>query len=160
KAGPGRIDADGGVEAGIFLGMPQTVDAVAHDEAHGAGIVVRPNGLGAVRLSGADKLLGDEVERVVPRNRSKLAAALGAHTPQRLRQPVGMMNTLGVTRDLGADHAGRIGIVLRAANAADRMPVEDLDLERAGRGAVVWTRRSDDAGADGLVHRLSYLGGG
>src|SRR5208282_2218077 len=62
-----------------------------------------------------------------------------------------------VTRDLGADHAGRIGIVLGAADAADRVSVKDLDLERAGRGAVVRTGRSNDAGADGLVHRLSYL---
>ena len=39
EAGPGRIDADGGEEAGIFLGMAQAVDAVAHHVAHGAGVV-------------------------------------------------------------------------------------------------------------------------
>ena len=45
-----------------------------------------------------------------------------------------MMDALGVARDLGADHAGRVGVVLGAAHAADGAVVEHLDLERAGRG--------------------------
>jgi hypothetical protein len=38
EAGPGRIDADGGKEAGIFLGMPEPIDAVTHHIAHGASV--------------------------------------------------------------------------------------------------------------------------
>ena len=113
EAGPGRIDADGREEAGIFLGMAQAMDAVAHDIAHRAGIVVRPHRFGAVRLLGAQELLGDDIERVVPRDRRELTAAFGAGAAQRMLQAVGMMDALGVTRDLGADHAGGIGIVLR-----------------------------------------------
>ena len=95
---------------------------------------------------------GDDVERIVPGDRGELAAALGADAPQRTREAVGMMDALGVARDLGADHAGRVGIVLGAADTADGALVEDLDLERAGRRAVVRTGRGSDAGADGLIH--------
>ncbi len=73
KAGIGRIDADGGMEAGIFLGVAQPVDAVAHHQTHGAGIIIRPHRLGAVPLLGLQKLLGDQIERVVPGNRCELA---------------------------------------------------------------------------------------
>ena len=45
KADVGAVDADGGVEAGVFLGVAQPVDAVAHHQAHGAGVVVRPDRL-------------------------------------------------------------------------------------------------------------------
>ena len=132
--------------------MAQAVDAVAHHEAHRAGVVVRPHRLGAVRLLRADERFGDDVESIFPAHRGELAAALGAGAPQRTREAVGMMDALGVARDLGADHAGRVGVVLGAADAADGALAEDLDLERAGRWAVVRTSRGSDAGADGLIH--------
>ena len=156
EAGPGRIDADGGEEAGIFLGVAQAVDAVAHHEAHGAGVIVGPDRLGAVRLLGADELSGDDIERVIPGDRSELAAAFAADAPQRLREAVGMMDALGVARDLGADHARRVGIVLGAAHAADRALAEHLDLERAGRRAVVRTGRGGNARAKGLIHGIRF----
>src|SRR4029434_7026147 len=40
-------DADRRVEAGVFLHMREAIDAVAHHQTHGAGIVVRPDRLGA-----------------------------------------------------------------------------------------------------------------
>ena len=64
--------------------MPQPMDAVAHDETHGAGIEVRPDCFRAVGLLGAQKLFGDEIERVVPGDRSKLPAAFGAGAAQRM----------------------------------------------------------------------------
>ena len=42
-AGPGQRGADGGVHVGVALGVAQTVDAVAHHQAHGAGIIVGPH---------------------------------------------------------------------------------------------------------------------
>ena len=54
------------------------------------------------------------------------------------------MHALGIAGDLGADHARGIGVVGRAAHPADRMVVEDLDLERAGRGAVMRAGGSAD----------------
>ena len=115
----------------------------------GAGVMVGPDRLGAVGLLGADKLFGNDVERVIPGNRRELAAAFAADAPQRLREAVGMMDALGVARDLGADHACRVGIVLGAADAADRVLVEHFDLKRAGRWAIVRTGRGGNARAKG-----------
>ena len=39
------------------------------------------------------------------------------------------MLAFGVARDLGADHTGRVVVVLRAVHAADGALVEQLDLE-------------------------------
>ena len=64
---------------------------------------------------------------------------------QRLHQAVGMVLALGVARDLGADHAGGVVVVLGAAHAADGALVEHLDLERAGRRAIVRTGGRADA---------------
>ena len=66
KSGPGRIDADGGEEAGIFLGVAQAMDAVALHIAHGAGVKVGPDRLGAVFAFGAVEFFRDDVERIVP----------------------------------------------------------------------------------------------
>ena len=46
--------------------MAQAVDAVTHQVAHRAGIIIRPHRFGAVLLLGAEELLGDDVECVVP----------------------------------------------------------------------------------------------
>ena len=143
------VGADGGMKAGIALGVAQPVDAVAHDEAHGAGVVVGPDRLRAVALLGREEFLGDEIERVVPGDRRELARALRRPCAQRMHQPVGMMHALGIARDLGADDAGRVVVVRGAAHAADGVRVEQLDLERAGRGAVVRA----GGGAHDHVHR-------
>ncbi len=157
KTGPRRIHADGGEEAGIFLGVAQPVDAVALHEPHGAGVIIRPHRFGAVLRFGADELLGDQIERVIPRDRRKFARALGADAAQRMLQAIGVMHALGVARDLGADHAGRVSIFFSATNPADGAPVDDLDFERAGRRTVVRAGRSADFWPDELVHDLSYL---
>ena len=68
-----------------------------------------------------------------------------------------MMRAFGVARDLGADHARRVGVVRRAAHAPDGVPVEHLDLQRAGRRAVVRTGRRENLRTDRLVHYRSCL---
>src|ERR1700722_15228528 len=75
-------------------------------------------------------------------------------------QAIGVMHALGVARHLGADHARRVGILLGAADPADGAPVDDLDLERAGRRTVVRAGRSADFWPDELVHSPSRLGVG
>lgn len=52
-----------------------------------------------------------------------------------------MIDAFGIARDLGADDAGRVAVIARAVNATDRVPTEQFDLERAGRGAIMRTRR-------------------
>ena len=46
--------------------MAQAVDAVAHDEAHRAGVVVGPHRLAAVLCFRREEFLRDVVERVIP----------------------------------------------------------------------------------------------
>src|SRR5277367_6027940 len=55
----------------VHAGLTQPVDAVALHEPHGAGVVIGPHRFGAVFLFGAQELLGDQVECVVPRDRRK-----------------------------------------------------------------------------------------
>src|SRR5476651_2611390 len=54
------------------------------------------------------------------------------------------MLTLGVAGNLGADYAGGIAIVGRAANLADARGRQPLDVERAGARAIVRADRMDD----------------
>src|SRR5262249_43418742 len=136
KAAPGRIDADRGMETRIFLGMAQTIDAVAHDEPHGAGIVVRPDRLAAITPLGGEQRFRSDIESIIPRDRGEFAAPLAALAAQRREQPILMVHALSITRDLGADYARRVIVVRGAVNAADGAPIDDLHLERA-RGRTV-----------------------
>ena len=149
-AGPRQRGADGGVHARVALGVAQPVDAVAHHQAHGAGVVVGPHGLGAVAPLGGEHGLGGEVEGVVPGDALELARALGPLAPQRVHEPVGMVHALGVARDLGADDAGRVAVVLGAVHPADPAVGQQLDVERArGRAVVRADRMTDlDLGVD------------
>jgi hypothetical protein len=112
--------------------MREAIDAVAHHQAHGAGIVIGPDRLGAeIALCGIEAH-GDLVERLVPGDARELAGAFRPRAAHRIEQPVRMMDALGVTRDLGADNAGCVGLHLGAAHAADRAAVDHLDIERTG----------------------------
>src|ERR671912_911612 len=69
-----------------------------------------------------------------------------------MKQTVGMMDALGIARHLRADDAGRVAVALRPMHPPDAAPVNDLHIQRAGRGAVM---RADggamlDAGC--LIH--------
>ena len=153
----GERHADRGVPARVAHGVAQAVDAVALHEAHGAGVEVRPDGLRAVLLRLAHERFGDLVERIVPGDRRERARALRADPAQRLRQPLGVVEALGVARDLRADHARGVGVALRAPDLAQAPAVQALDLERAHRGAVVRTDGRQQRG--GHRHFLATLAG-
>ncbi len=68
KPHPRDRRADGGVEAGIFLHMGQTVDAVLHDQPHGAGVIIRPHRLRPELALGLIEPRRHLVQRVVPGN--------------------------------------------------------------------------------------------
>src|SRR5216117_250345 len=69
-----------------------------------------------------------------------------------MHQPVGMVNALGIARDLGADDAGGIALQLGAAHSADRGTIDHLDIERASRRAIVRTGGMPDVDFCLLVH--------
>src|ERR1700761_6431290 len=63
-----------------------------------------------------------------------------------------MMDALRIARDLGADYAGGIGLEFGTAHPADGLAVDHLDIERAGRRAVVRTGGMPDVDLGALVH--------
>ena len=152
KSDASDVGADRRVEARIFLHMRKAIDAVAHHETHGAGIVIGPHRLGAELALGRIEAIGDFVQRLVPRNPRELAGALWPGPAQRIHQPIRMMDALGVTRDLGADDAGSIGLQLGASHPADGRTIDHLDIERAGRRAIVRTGGMTDIDLGVLVH--------
>src|SRR5262249_46294313 len=95
---------------------------------------------------------GDLVQRLIPGDAHELAGALRSGAAQRIEEPLGMVDALGIARDLGADDAGRVGLLLRTAHAANTAAVEHLDIERAGRRAVVRTGGMADLDPGVLVH--------
>jgi hypothetical protein len=117
--------------------VTQPVDAVAHHKAHGAGVIVGPDRFRADGALGFQKGFPHPIQRLVPRDARELAGALRTGALQRVEQAIGMMDTFGVARDLGADHAGRIAVVLIPPDPADRAAVDHLHFERAGRRAIV-----------------------
>jgi hypothetical protein len=151
-AGPAHGRADGGILAGILFDVAQTIDAVAHHEAHGAGIVIGPDGLGAETLFDFEELASDNVERLVPGNALELPRSLRARALHRIEQPLRMMDALRIARHLRADHARRVAVGLRPVHTPDRLAVDHLDVEGAGGGAIVRAdgRTAFDAGS--LVH--------
>src|SRR5580692_3933092 len=132
--------------------MREALDSVAHHEAHRAGVKVRPHALGSEFALDRQEVIGDAVERLVPTNRCELAASLRANASKRLGQPIRVMDALVVTSDLGADDAGRIGLVARAVDTADPLAANHLDVERANRGAVVRTDRGTPRNLGDRVH--------
>ena len=140
KADVGAVDADGGVEAGIFLGVAQPVDAVAHHQAHGAGVVVRPH-----RFARRSALRRRGISRRPDRaRRPRRSARMSPSPSRRVRisgrvSRSGMMHALGVARDLGADHAGGVGDCPRRRGRARWC------ARRAPRSRA---RRSTDSRAD------------
>ena len=135
--------------------MREAIDAVAHHEAHRAGIVIGPDRLRAELALGRIEARGDLVERLVPGDARELAGALRPGAAHRIEQPLGMMDALGVARDLGADDAGRVGLLFRAADPADGAAVDHLDVERAGRRAVMRTGGMADVDLGVLVHAFN-----
>src|SRR5579863_1112694 len=119
--------------------MAQTLQTVPLHQPHRARIIMWPYGLAAVALGGASQPFGDEVERVVPRDRFEggMADALAADPAQRHRQALGVVLPLGVAADLGANDTIGVALGAGAANAADAVRTDPLDLERAGARAVV-----------------------
>ena len=156
--------------------MGQAANAVAHDEAHRAGIMVRPYALGAEFALAAQKIVSDDIERLVPRDWRKLLRAFRPDPLQRMEQPVLMMNALGVfyargRGGLAQDEAEAVRWYRRAADAGDATAQNNLGIMYLdGRGvardegaALRWFRRSADqryAGAEVNLGRLYAAGRG
>ena len=98
------------------------------------------------RSVGADDrlpTLHELVERRVPGDGGESPLALRADPPQRRPQPLGRVHPLGLAAHLGAEEAGRDGVVGIPLDA-DEAVVLDVGQDRAHVGAVVGTDGADD----------------
>src|SRR5690606_461820 len=133
------------------------VQALALDQAHGAGVTV---GQDRARVGGGDLaiLRGDGVERLVPRDALEAALALAPDALHRVQQALVGIDALEVVRDLGAQRAVGEGHVGGAADLY-RAATGDGDLHRAGVGAIVRAGRAH-AYLGRALRASGYRGGG
>ena len=149
EAVPGKGGANGGVLARVAHRVAEPVDPVALYQPHRARVVVGPDGLRAVPVGRPPKGARHLVEGFVPPDRGERATR---GTAERTGQTVRVMGPLGVARHLAADHPGGVVVRRRAAHPADPPRVEALDLQSAGRRAVVGTGAVVDLGRGNRVH--------
>ena len=132
--------------------MAQPVDAVAHDEPHGASVEIRPHGFRPIFPLGGQHRLCRLGHRIVPGNAGEFARALRPLALQRMEQPLGMVNALGIAPDFFADDAESIAVLLGAAHPANGAVIEQLHLQRAGRGAIMGAHRNAGLDVKADVH--------
>src|SRR4051794_37904314 len=132
--------------------MGKAIDAIAHHQAHGSGIVIRPNGFGTERTFRFIEPIADLVERLIPGDSGELAGALWPVAAHRVHQPVRVMDALGITSDLGADDARSIALQIGTTHAADAASFDHFDVERTCRWAIVRTGGIADLKLGMLIH--------
>ena len=159
-----RLGPGGGADGAVQQRGAQAVEkprghALALNQPHGAGIAVGHDRFGVSRGDRV-QLRGDVVQRLVPTHRLEPPRTFGSHAPERLEQALGVVGALGVTRDLGAQHAvGRwmVGVSLHP----DCPPVQDRGQQGTGVGAVVRAGAAHGGGRggsfEGLVHGVSLV---
>src|SRR5262245_35971570 len=119
------------MKAGIFLHMAQTIDTVAHDQPHGAGIIIWPHTFGAMSLFDSNEVFSNEIERRVPGDALELAGSLRPSPSQRMKHALRVVLALRVARNLRADYTHRVIVICRAMHPPDCALVEQLYIERA-----------------------------
>ena len=134
--------------------MGEALDSIPHHEAHCARVEVWPDALGSQLALDGQKILGDEVQRIIPGDRRELSAPLRTYAAQWLRQAVRVVNALAVSCDLGAYYTGRVGLVARAIEPADTVSSDNLNVEGAHGWAVVRADRGTSHNIRGRVHHL------
>ncbi len=141
--------ADGQFLARIAHCVAQPVDAVALHQPHRAGVIERPHRFRPVPRRRVHHRRHGAVQRLVPADLAELAGAFRASPQKRPRQPIRMMDPFCITRDLRADHAGRVAVVGCTVHRPDTRAVQYLHFQRAGGGAVVRADRGADLAGHG-----------
>ena len=149
--GEGDRGADSVLTAGIAHGVGQAVQPIPVDQPHGPRRVERPHGFRPMARRHVAEGSRDTVQRFVPANTAELSAALRAGAQQGMGQPIRMVDALGIARDLGADHARRVWVV-GPTHRADARAVDDLNIQCAGRRAVVRANGTVGLRASGKRH--------
>ena len=111
--------------------MAQTVDTVAHDQTHSAGIVIWPDTFSAVSLLDLNEVFSNEIERRVPGDAFELAGPLRASASQRMQDALRMVLPLRIACNLRANDTRGVIVIRGAMHTSDCALVEQLHIERA-----------------------------
>ena len=117
--------------------MAQTLYTITHHKAHSACIVIRPDRLRAVIHFSFEERFGSQVKRFIPTYAFKLSSTFWACSLHRMHQPIRMMNTLCITRDLLADHTFGVSVIFGPAHAANGVLIQQLHFKSASRGTIM-----------------------
>ncbi len=145
-----------GADGAVQQRCPQPVEEagrhrLALQQAHGAAIAVGQDGFRRPRGDGLEAA-GDGGQRLVPADALELALALLAHPAQRMQQALGVVGALRVARHLGAQHAGRGGMVGIPLDLGGH-PVFHGDQQGTGVGAVMRAGGADVGGGHGGIQK-------
>ena len=131
--------------------MTQTVDPVAHHKAHRACIIIGPDTLASISSFSFFESLRRQIQGLIPRDFVPLAGPFFAFAKQRFREPIFVMDTLGIAGNFRANHTSRIGLLFRPVNASDFVMRQNLHIQGAGGWAIMRAGRKM-AGYDLFVH--------
>ena len=124
---------------------------------HRSGVAVRQDLLRVVR-SQHGQVLRDRCDRLLPADSLEAPLPFVADAAQRMQQPVGVVGSFGVARDLGAEHAGGRAVFGRSGHL-ERNAVLDVHLERARIRAIVRAGAFDDRYGRRYGRRLDHTPG-
>ena len=127
--------ADGPVQARGAQAVEEGVAGVALHQAHGAGVGVGQDRLGAVLGDDPPPAVGDALDGLVPGDGGEGAAALGPGGQQGGGEPARGMHRVLVAGHLGAEGAPAVGVV-RVAPHRHGAALRHLHQQAAGVGAV------------------------
>jgi hypothetical protein len=123
-------------EAGAQPMEEAQVHGAAGEHAVWARVVEGDDGLGTVRRHDRGESRVDQVQGFLPARGDEAPFALGAHAEKGRGEASGSVDELRIRLgDLGADHAGGVGVGARAAHLDDSVLLNG-DGEAAGVGAI------------------------
>ncbi len=132
------------------------IHACALEDAHGAGIGVRQDGLGAVGGDDVGEARGDLVEGFIPGDAAELAGTLGAGALEGVLEAIGMVVAIEILCYFAAEEAlgdGVGGVALEASGATGG----GIDLNE--HGASIGAIESADGGVPVSSHRVRVTSG-
>jgi hypothetical protein len=137
-----RRTADASVLVARAEGVEEPHQCPSLNDSHGAEVVDRQQRFGAVASNDGVELLGNEADRIRPRDPLERAVALPAGSAERVEQPIGRVRAGLIVVDLGAEDTARERVLARAGHSNDAS-ILDVRHPRAGVLTVVWTAALD-----------------
>ena len=160
----GRRAADGPVELAGAEAVPEAAAADAHvDQPQRAAIAIGQDGRRPVLGDDAPPAVADLADGLIPANPRPFARSLRPHAPQRVYQPVGVIDVVEVRPHLAAQPAvgdGVVGVAIEGHGPALAVLGHlHLNDRAAGVGAVVGAGAADEGGVRGRAIGIAWAVG-